>query len=304
MGLGLIAAALQQGAHRSGATVPPLRAALSTARLPIGRLPVARRPIAPGLIALALAGCGGGSTDSTAPQQQATVQSTSIVSRLTGTSYPLSIYLPPASAGPRKDLPVVYVLDGESWFQTLVGIVDAAHTPVIVVAIQTAGQRNRDFVPANTCTLGGGGHVAYLDFLRQELIPYVEANVGGHPAGRILFGHSHGGSFVFYALFAEAAAGHSFKAYLASDASIPCMPEAAAQWERSYAAQQAALPVRLHVSCATGGNCASDLDYADVLAARRYPGLALKVQSYAGSHTGIVPQVLADGLPFALGTGP
>lgn len=271
----------------------------------LGARPLPTRLLATGLVAMGLGGCGGGgAADLTAPSQQATVQSSSIASRVTGTTYALSLYLPPASAGPRKDLPVVYLLDGESWFQTLVGIVDAAHTPVIVVAIQTAGQRNRDFVPANTCTPGGGGHAAYLDFLRQELIPYVEANVGGHPAGRILFGHSHGGSFVFYALLAEAAAAHSFRSYLASDASIACLPDAAAQWERSYAAQQSALPVRVHVSCATGGNCASDRDYADVLAGRRHAGLTLRVQPYAGSHTGIVPQALADGLAFALAAGP
>jgi len=256
------------------------------------------------LAAAALAGCGGGDGgdgSSADDPAQGTVQSLSISSRQTGTPYPLSIYLPPASAGARKNLPVIYALDGESWFQTLVGIVEALPSPAIVVAIQTAGQRSRDFVPANNCTSNGGGHERYLAFIREELIPFIESSVGGDPAQRVLFGHSHGGSFVLYAMWADAPAQHHFKAYLASDASISCMSVDAAQWEQAYAAAYTSLPVRLQLSYATQGNYQPNLDYGQAIARRRYEGLTLMDRAYNGSHTGIVPQVLADGLPFALG---
>lgn len=256
-------------------------------------------------LAIALAaGCGGGggSSGEPAPSSAGTTQTLGINSRLTGTAYTINVYLPPASAGPRKDLPVIYALDGESWFQTLIATLESARLAAIVVAVQTAGRRSRDFVPANTCTPDGGGNANYLDFIRQELIPFIESSVGGDAAQRILFGHSHGGSFVLYALWAEAPAQHHFKAYLASDASISCMTATAYQWERDYAAAYASLPVRLQLSYATQGNYQANLEYGQAIARRRYQGLTLMDRAYNGTHTGIVPQVLAEGLPFALGT--
>lgn len=254
---------------------------------------------------LALAGCGGGGSgngsDGTGAEP-GSLRSLNIASRSTATTYPLSIYVPPAGSARAQDLPVVYALDGETWFQTLVGLMQTAPVPAIVVAVHTAGQRTRDFVPVNTCTSGGGGEGRFLDFLRQELQPYVAANVGGNPARQVLFGHSHGGSFVLHALFAEPPGAHGFQAYLASDASIGCMASTVHGWEQAYAAAHATLPVRLHLSHASAGNHQANLDFAAALKRRTYGGLVLADQAYAGTHLGIVPQALADGIGFALAT--
>lgn len=258
------------------------------------------------LLAAALAGCGGGGASSSdaAPAMEGSRETRSISSRNTGSQYPLSIYLPPASAGARSGLPVIFVLDGESWFETLVTIAEATRNRVIIVAVHTAGLRGRDFVPANGCTPGGGGHVAYFDFIRQELLPYVHSTVGGHPGQRALFGHSHGGSFVLHAMFAEAPGHHSFKSYLASDASVACMSGPAADWEQHYGAAYRELPLRLHLSYATLGNFFGNLNYADVITKRNYTGLTFTSQAYNGTHVGIVPYVLAGSLVFAFAGSP
>ena len=145
-----------------------------------------------------------------------------------------------ASAGPRAGLPIVYALDGDWWFTQLVDIAEAGKARVIVVGIGNNINRAHDYVPPNTCTGGGGGHAAYLQFIRTELIPFIEANVGGDPARRALLGHSHGVSFIYYALFAEAPGSHPFSAYLASDSSIGCMPATTADlqldWLRAFVA--------------------------------------------------------------------
>ena len=261
------------------------------------------RHLAALLLGAALAGCGGGSGDG-GPAIEGSRESRTISSRSTGTDYALNIYLPPASAGPRASLPVVYVLDGESWFETLVGIVESARTRVIIVAIHSAGQRSHDFVPANSCTPNGGGHTAYFDFIRRELVPYVESSIGGSPSRRALFGHSHGGSFVLYAMFSEPPGQQSFKAYLASDASVSCMSTTAYGWERDYAAAHRELPVRLHASYATLGNHAANAEYTSVIAQRNYQALSFVAQAYGGTHGGIVPQVLADAIPFAVAGSP
>src|SRR3990167_4286522 len=114
------------------------------------------------LLALAcavLAGCGGGSaSDGDAPSTIGTRQTASITSRANGSSYALNIYLPPASAGPRNSLPIVYALDGDGWLETIIGAAQSTYTQAIVVGIGTSGLRDRDFVPSNSCTSNGGGH--------------------------------------------------------------------------------------------------------------------------------------------------
>jgi enterochelin esterase-like enzyme len=244
-----------------------------------------------------LTGCGGGGSDGgSGPSTAGTVQSSSIAARSNATSYPLSIYLPPASAGARASLPVVYLLDGEARFQTLVNVVEMARAPVIVVGIGNDALRNRDFVPVNVCTPDGGGEVAYFDFIRLQLVPFIESTFGGDPQRRILLGHSHGGSFVLFALFAEPAGAHSFHAYLAEDASIGCMTQAVATWESGYAAANASLPVRLQVGYAAN---LQNGPFVDQLQSRHYTGLVLTSQAYAGGHIGMIPAAFADGIAFA-----
>ena len=244
---------------------------------------------------VALAGCGGGGADP--PPMEGSVETRTIASGVNGSTYPLSIYLPPASAGPRAGLPIVYALDGDWWFTQLVSLMEAAHARVIVVGIGNNINRAQDYVPPNTCTGGGGGHAAYLQFIRTELIPFIEANVGGDPARRALLGHSHGGSFIYYALFAEAPGSHPFSAYLASDSSIGCMPATADAWDAAYAASHAELPVRLHMSHTSINNF--DIAFAQRVRERRYTGLVATEQTYAGTHTGIIPAAFADAIAFA-----
>ena len=261
---------------------------------PSDGVPLTRRAALAALLALGAA-CGGGGSSS-APLA-GSVQERSLAAHSNGTVYPLHIYLPPASAGNPATLPVVYLLDGDARFATTVSVVEASHAGVIVVGIGNDQQRATDYVPANMCTPGGGGQAAYFDFIRLELVPWIEANVGGDPARRVLLGHSHGGSFVLYALFAQGAASHTFHAYLASDASIGCMPTTVYGWESAYAAANADLPVRLHISY--GANL-DNAPFSQALGARHYPGLVMATQFYSGGHIGMIPAAFADGIAFAI----
>ena len=246
-----------------------------------------------------LAGCGGSGSDGpggSTPVLAGSLQTKSLAAQANGMSYPLSIYLPPDNGTPRSALPVVYLLDGESRFQTTVDIVEANRTRVILVGIGNEANRARDYVPPNGCTQNGGGNGAFLDFIRFELIPYIDANVGGNPARRALLGHSHGGSFVLYALYAEAPGNHRFSAYLASDASIGCMEATVYGWDEGYSNRFSTLPVRLHVSY--GANLANG-PFVDQVQARHYGGLALASGAYGGGHIGMIPAAFADAIGFA-----
>jgi enterochelin esterase-like enzyme len=260
------------------------------------------------LLGLALAGCGGGgggspSSQPPTPMEGSLDTSKSIASTSNGNTYPLNIYLPPDSAGPRSGLPVVYLLDGDTWFDILVGIAESTHSRIIIVGIGNSKLRDTDYVPANGCTPGGGGEVAFFDFIRLELTPYIEATIGGDPTRRALLGHSHGGSFVLYALFAQAPTQHHFSAYLSSDASISCMTGTAYGWEQSYASAYSELPTKLHVSYATGGNIDANVRYVQTIETRDYAGLVMQSQAYSGTHTGIIPAAFAGAIAFALANG-
>lgn len=249
------------------------------------------------LLLLAAAACGsGGGGAGAGPAKAGSITTLSITSRVNATTYPLFVYLPPEAAGPRTQLPIVYALDGEWRFDTLVEIVESSGADVIVVAIGGVADRARDYVPRNSCTAGGGGHAAFLDFVRNELVPFVDGHVGGDRTRRALLGHSHGGSFVLHALFAEAPGAHTFSSYLASDASISCMPGEVYAWEESYAAAYGALPVRLHVSFSGGVDSPA---LVQRILGRGYSGLTLASNAFAGGHTGMIPAAFSDALAFA-----
>ena len=115
----------------------------------------------------------------------------------------------------------------------------------------------------------------------------------------MLFGHSHGGAFVLYAMLSESPGAHTFSTYFASDSSVSCMPDTARRWEREYAAANRSLPVKLHLSYATQGNFTPNQEYSALVTERRYEGLTYVSQAYTGMHGGIVPAVLEDCIALA-----
>lgn len=256
-----------------------------------------RRHLLWGLASLAVSGCGGGSSGTEPPAMRGSTEAHVVTSRANGNTYPLQVYLPPERSGKRHTLPVLYALDGDWWFTQLVDIAEATQAGVIVVGIGNNANRATDYVPANTCTSGGGGQAAFLAFIRNELIAYVEQNVGGDPARRALLGHSHGGSFVYFALFSDAPGSHPFKAYLASDASTGCTGSSVDAWESAYAASYAVMPVRLHLSHTPINN--AEFAMAQRIRGRGYAQLVLAEKTYNGTHTGIIPAAFADALAFA-----
>jgi predicted alpha/beta superfamily hydrolase len=72
--------------------------------------------------------------------------------------------------------------------------------------INNRNQRDRDFLPSNNAD-------GFLDFLEQELIPYIDKN---YPSSgeNILFGHSYGGLFTMYTYLSRP---HLFESYIATD---------------------------------------------------------------------------------------
>jgi hypothetical protein len=129
-------------------------------------------------------------------------------------SRPIIVSLPRSYENNSDNYPVLYVLDGLQNIKHQVGTVELLTEsgivpPMIIVAVESL-HRLRDLTPSNAGqnVYGGtgkaripqsGGAPAFLEFLEEELIPYVESNYRVHPY-RILEGHSLGGLFAVYSL--------------------------------------------------------------------------------------------------------
>lgn len=127
-----------------------------------------------------------------------------------GVDYVLYTHVPDACRG--GGCPALYLLDGAAWLPTFAEIEDKLveeHRiqPFVIVGIgygdilNTGDLRKKDFTPAFGRTPGKtGGADAFLTVLRNEIIPYAEANLPIRGTQRTLVGHSYAGLFSAYAL--------------------------------------------------------------------------------------------------------
>ncbi|MBB6498609.1 alpha/beta hydrolase-fold protein [Pedobacter cryoconitis] len=141
---------------------------------------------------------------------------------------PLWIYTPPVDTSyfSRPAFPVLYVLDGESYFLSLnvilnqLGVINGntilPHM-IIVGILNTPGNRTRDLTPSKSEVFkNSGGGEDFTLFLRNELLPYIDKNYTTAPY-RTIFGHSLGGLMVINTLINH---NSLFNAYIAIDPSM------------------------------------------------------------------------------------
>jgi len=127
-----------------------------------------------------------------------------------GIEYSFFVHVPPACRD--GGCQALYVLDGLAWLPTFAELDDqlsAQHRaqPIILVgiayadALRTGELRKHDFTPAFGRTPNRtGGADAFLDVLRDEIIPYAERSLPIDSSTRGLAGHSYAGLFAAYTL--------------------------------------------------------------------------------------------------------
>ena len=126
------------------------------------------------------------------------------------------VYTPETYDLGAEHYPVMYLLDGTAHFHHVSGIVrflagNGLIPEMIIVAIENT-DRIRDLSPTKDRrweTSGGAGQ--FMNFLTEELIPFVERGYRTEPY-RILVGHSLGGEFAVYSLLYHP---RVFNAYIA-----------------------------------------------------------------------------------------
>ena len=125
--------------------------------------------------------------------------------------------------------PVLYLLDGELYFNYTSAIeaflAKTDRVPKMIVVGVVSGdtaRRTHDLTPPSTAendnrfSPGNGGADAFLSFLADELIPFVERTYRTRPY-RVLVGHSFGGLFAVYAMAKKPAI---FNGYIVAAPSI------------------------------------------------------------------------------------
>lgn len=140
----------------------------------------------------------------------------SIASKIVGRTYGLLIALPDGYADSAKSYPVLYVLDG--WHFPLVEFLasESVYTkrmPELIVvtldhdgtSLESRGRvmdlRRLDFTPTRVPGDDySGGADKFLAFMRDELIPFIDATYRTDKTDRGLLGHSYGGLFAIYAM--------------------------------------------------------------------------------------------------------
>lgn len=129
------------------------------------------------------------------------------------------IYVP-ATDDKAQRFPVLYLLDGEDHFESAVAIAKQLSGPLpdmVIVGI-TNTVRERDLTPthveASAKESGGGGQ--FLQFMQQELMPYINKTYPAAPY-KLFSGHSLGGLAVINAFLNHT---NMFDAYIALDPSL------------------------------------------------------------------------------------
>ncbi|MBU0475497.1 MAG: hypothetical protein KKF62_15215 [Bacteroidetes bacterium] len=124
------------------------------------------------------------------------------------------VYLPVGYKQSQEKYPVIYILDGRGNFTFAMAISNflsrIQRMPRSIVVGIPNTDRTRDFTPTHVQeSKTSGGADKFLDFMKEELIPYIDNNYRTE-SYRTLFGHSLCGMFAIYTLFEKPEMFNSF----------------------------------------------------------------------------------------------
>lgn len=156
----------------------------------------------------------------------------SIQSKILGENREIWVHVPDEAAVNKEHYPVVYVLDGNGHFSSVVGMIQQLSTggnnncpKMIVVAIPNT-DRTRDLTPTHinadlpmmdsTSSKTSGGGENFIAFIEKELMPYIETKYPTAPY-KMFIGHSFGGLAVMQTFIHHT---NLFNSYICIDPSM------------------------------------------------------------------------------------
>ena len=261
--------------------------------------------------------------------------STAVHSTVFGWDYEVQVALPASyGAMPEKSYPVLWLTDGPTIFPLAVGLINSLFVgglvpEMIVVGVGCAGEaglaefgrrRNIDFTPPGKSIQfeGPGGDFIrkvagegmpegkaddFLAFLIDQLRPAL-AETYRMDADHGLMGHSGGGMFASYALFARPGA---FRRYIIGSPSSNAVNKAAFRLEAEYAAANTDMKADVFFGAgereigqlfmAAWGIVSAPVLMAETLLLRQYPSLKVTTRIFPGKdHFSVMADVISEGI--------
>ncbi|MGD6975718.1 alpha/beta hydrolase [Bacillus altitudinis] len=247
------------------------------------------------------------------------------------TAHPYRLFIfKPNTTPPATGFPVMYVLDGNSLFGTMVEAIrlqsrrpeKTGVVPAIIVGIgyQTEAPyhplRHYDLtLTGPDVSIGGkrkdfsihtyGGASAFFSFLEKTVKPYIEQRFPINQSRQTLFGHSLGGLFVLHTLFEHLDA---YQTYIAGSPSIHWNKELFLEKEHQFTNRIRQVPMDVRLLVGVGElekhhPCQMNA-HAKSLANRMLPlssyGLHSTYHEFPEEgHTSVLPVLMNDAFRFA-----
>lgn len=231
----------------------------------------------------------------------------------TGQGHELIVILPTSyAASPTRRYPTLYFLDAYWDFALVYSIyeqmrLDNLLPELILVGLSYPGgndafirRRVSDFTPVVDKKLPGSGAApAFLRFVKETVVPRIEARFRADPAHRALAGHSLGGLFTLYALYQEP---QFFERYLALSPSAITGPGYLQMADSAYAKKRQGLHARLMIAYGEEEYAPyrqAMAEYETQLSERRYSGLVYRHEILPNMrHTSAKTHGYLMGLPW------
>lgn len=228
-----------------------------------------------------------------------------IYSELIADSFHVFVSIPDDYYSNEKKYPVLYVLDGDVAFGMASSIARYLQIgdnipELIIVGIGYGGldkaegeKRRRDYRPTPT-----GGAENFLNFLNEQLIPYIDSKYRTIPDDRIVNGYSIGGLFALYTLFSKP---ETFNRYIIGSPSLTWDNYSIYNYEENSPDKIGEMKLSVFISV---GSEESDEKYFNPIdkmvtqiQERNYSGVKLEAKVFDGStHLMGPPESLTHGL--------
>ena len=263
----------------------------------------------------------------------ADVETSIMTSEISRRDFQVSVALPLGYSDSMDAYPVLYAVDANGQFGTVVETARVLRfeelvPELIIVGIgyPTGGRQihaephrfydltpteNQDIVEARIRDFpdfphpeGSGGGPDFLRFLLEELIPLIESEYRAKPSDRALYGHSLGGLFGLYALLEGRG---TFNRLIIASPSLWWDDRISFEMESKYHEGHASLPARLFLSAGVLEQTDSDEEWAfmvsnlerliRVLEDRNYAGLDYEAIFFENeTHTSVLAPSVSRGL--------
>ena len=205
------------------------------------------------------------------------------------------IGLPDLYNDTERNYPVVYLIGGDfltmqAWTSAFLMAAFGEMPPVIIAGIGYGGDNISEAhdIYAMDTSMRTDDHV---QFIKEELIPEIEANYRAEPTDRVLLGYGDGGSVVIKAMFYET---DLFQRYILINKPLWM---SAVDDEKIYAESHDDLPISLYLSVAGLNDTDEYSDFYDVLSNREYPNLKMELDIKEGeTNITVIPGAISSGL--------